>query len=65
MDTTLWISIVVAVAIVLAVGAVVVLVRRRGADRYETYQPGKYNSMDEPYRGPGAQHPQSRPPLGS
>ncbi len=38
--------------------------RRSGTPRYDTYEAGKYNSTDEPYKGPGAQHPQSRPPIG-
>ena len=48
--------------VVLAV-VVVLVVRRRSTPKFETYQPGVYNSLEKRYEGPGTQHLNAGPQL--
>lgn len=51
----------VGLVVMAAAMAVVLLVRRGSAPKFETYRPGEYNSLDEPYKGPGPQQPGGTP----
>ena len=53
-----------AVLLVVVVAVVVVLVvRRRSTPKFETYQPGVYNSLETRNEGPGTQHLNAGPQL--
>ncbi|RMB58723.1 hypothetical protein [Tessaracoccus antarcticus] len=51
----LWVLLGLVVVVVAAV-VVVLVVRRRATPKFDTYQPGAYNSLETRYEGPGPQH---------